>query len=219
MPWDLSSSSHFPLHERQDHYRTIELKDMVGNTAKKLYFIYATKATKGIDWLLAVDSPVTAIQCLRSCRDITEAVRYLMGQGIPFNTLNPCHTFSPPLTGPPPPPISLGVRPIGYQPDAADYAAYEAARDHFLRSSRARAAILKGGIVWRLAMEFIGPGCVLTGPSDVASSEGQIFHFTDDTIFCEDILNDDELDLICGVYRVYTGRYLSGFSGSCINSM
>jgi hypothetical protein len=112
----------------------------------------------------------------------------------------------PAIHGPPLPPVSLGVRTMGYEPDAADYAAYEAARDDFLRSSHARAAILKGGIVWRLAMEFISPGSILTGPSDAALSRGQAFRFSDN-VFIDNCLNEDELDLICGVYRVYTGMY------------
>jgi hypothetical protein len=106
----------------------------------------------------------------------------------------------------PAPLVTLGVRSAACNPDAADYAAYEVARDRFLLSPHGRAALLKGGIVWRLAMEFLSPGIVLAGPSDIASASGYIMHLLGIGDFCDDDLSEDELDLICGVYRVYTGN-------------
>ncbi|TDL13642.1 hypothetical protein BD410DRAFT_707328, partial [Rickenella mellea] len=99
----------------------------------------------------------------------------------------------------------LGVRPPQYKPDAADYAAYEAARDNFLQQGHARAALLKGGIVWRLAVEYLGPNAVYTGPSERALTCGNVLYI-DGKRHCDDSLTSDEVDFICGVYQVYTGH-------------
>ncbi|EGO28800.1 hypothetical protein SERLADRAFT_406204 [Serpula lacrymans var. lacrymans S7.9] len=51
---------------------------------------------------------------------------------------------------------SLGWRPTGYQADYTDYVVYQQKRDTLMSQPRARAALLKGGIVWRLAVESFG---------------------------------------------------------------
>ncbi|KAF8236188.1 hypothetical protein L208DRAFT_1109948, partial [Tricholoma matsutake] len=59
----------------------------------------------------------------------------------------------------------LGYRPTGYTPHLADYAVYRASLGSFLHWPHARAALLKGGIIWRLAREFLDNKAVLMGPS------------------------------------------------------
>jgi hypothetical protein len=91
-----------------------------------------------------------------------------------------------------------------------EYNYYEALRDRFLRSARGRAAFLMGGIVWRLAFETLGTGAeqrVLSGPS------GEILDTTlwiGEQEWCDDALTEAELDLICGVYKIGTGKCKSG---------
>ncbi|KAH8115503.1 hypothetical protein DFH11DRAFT_1488066, partial [Phellopilus nigrolimitatus] len=115
----------------------------------------------------------------------------------------------------------LGWRPKGYVPDDLDYGVYEdRVRDLLADSSRARAALMTGGIVWRLAVEFIGVEgvkCVLDGPSDrvyqsifltrkakaVSAQEGTPGSST----WWDDSLTDGELDLICGTYKIYTEQH------------
>ncbi|KAF8961303.1 hypothetical protein BDZ97DRAFT_1592947, partial [Flammula alnicola] len=87
-----------------------------------------------------------------------------------------------------------------------DYEAYVVRRDAFLCSARGRAALLKGGIVWRLAVEALGFDVVFDGPSNEAQVHGRGFRFGDDgTSFCDDDLSEDELDLISGIYHCHTG--------------
>jgi hypothetical protein len=86
-----------------------------------------------------------------------------------------------------------------------DYRAYEERRDLFFKQPHARAALLKGGIIWRLAMESIGPDVAIMGPSDRAHHFGDIVG-PDGHQITDDDLTDDELNLICGVYEVPTGK-------------
>jgi hypothetical protein len=105
----------------------------------------------------------------------------------------------------------------GYEPGAADYEAYESVWDAFLRSLHARAALLKGGIIWHLAMEFFKPGLVLASPSDDALTHGQSFHpAADAPKYCDDELMSDELDLVCGVYQVQTGIFIFNILSCCL---
>ena len=99
---------------------------------------------------------------------------------------------------------SLGLRSKQHTFTSADYTAYEDKHNALLRSSRGRAAFLRGGIVWCLAMEFSqSPVNVLFGPTDSVTEDGHSFNDTD-YMYWDDSLKSKELDLICGVYQVYT---------------
>jgi hypothetical protein len=205
LQWDLSPFSFFPLSDVADHYF---VRNQYESGGKLVYTLSLQPHIQdNSDWVLTVYSATTVLQCIRATRSMTDAARYLLKRGITFNTFLPRATLEARVSAHPPPDhIGLGERHEGYIPGAADYEAYENARDAFLRSPRARAALLKGGIVWRLAMEFIEPGLVLAGPSDDALVCGQPFRPTaGDLEYWDDELTVDELDLICGVYRVRTG--------------
>jgi hypothetical protein len=68
---------------------------------------------------------------------------------------------------------------------------------------------MKGGIVWRLAMQSLHQDDVIAGPSESVYQSGICFveegsgkHWWDDD------LTEDEMNLICGVYKVFTGKGL-----------
>ncbi|KAF8200486.1 hypothetical protein K438DRAFT_1582735, partial [Mycena galopus ATCC 62051] len=100
----------------------------------------------------------------------------------------------------------LGRRPAGYPPTLVDFGVYVQCRDTFLRSSRGRSALFYRGIVGRLARlvlsDFEDIACL--SPSEdildtgvrVSSGEGALWH---------EVLTENEIDLICGVYTVETG--------------
>ncbi|KZP04089.1 hypothetical protein FIBSPDRAFT_767968, partial [Athelia psychrophila] len=97
----------------------------------------------------------------------------------------------------------LGERHVNYKPDVVDYKGYERDRATFLLSDRARAALLEGGIVWRLAIEHLKFDDVIGGPAELDSGlyerfDGELVGGWDDK------LTNDELDLICGVYKIFT---------------
>ena len=70
--------------------------------------------------------------------------------------------------------LGLGYRFSGYVPSKQDYETYKSIRNRFLSSPRARAAVLKGGIIWRLAKEAIPESAVLSGPSTEVYSTGAV---------------------------------------------
>ncbi|KAF9488741.1 hypothetical protein BDN71DRAFT_1402836 [Pleurotus eryngii] len=94
----------------------------------------------------------------------------------------------------------------GYQPTRTDYAHYEARRDVFLRTPRGRAAISTGGIIWRLSHNIVDIGDVLAGPTEQATIWTRTA-VSDDEAYVDDALNEYELDLIVGNYKVSIGMF------------
>ena len=130
----------------------------------------------------------------------TDIAQELFNRGIPFRTLSskcsllPNEYLAPEAT----------ICPVGYEHTLNDYHVYEARRDAFLRTRRGRAALMKGGIIWRLAIEVLGWEHIVYGPGDRTD-----FAFSttcDDVVLVDDELSDAELDLICGVDLVPTGK-------------
>ena len=76
-----------------------------------------------------------------------------------------------------------------------------------LLSPQGRAALLRGGIVGRIAREHLSKDGVLDGPSVEVSAHrvGYIASSGDTTQFCDDELMDNEIAIICGTYSLYTG--------------
>ncbi|PFH50413.1 hypothetical protein AMATHDRAFT_145146 [Amanita thiersii Skay4041] len=97
--------------------------------------------------------------------------------------------------------VALGWHCHGYSPDRLDYIAYVTQRERLLKSARGRVALMKGGIVWRLALHVVDPSAVIQGPTDMQEygtivTQGNWSHVDDE-------LTPSELNLICGVYHVY----------------
>ncbi|KAF8530155.1 hypothetical protein BU17DRAFT_35850, partial [Hysterangium stoloniferum] len=99
----------------------------------------------------------------------------------------------------------LGWHDMLYKPDAVDYMAYREQQDVFFHHPHALVALLRGSIVWHLAMQSISQDAVLAGPTDEVFTHGQAFQTSDGTYWWDDDLSEDELNLICGVYKVFTG--------------
>ncbi|KAI0741217.1 hypothetical protein C8Q76DRAFT_576504, partial [Earliella scabrosa] len=87
-----------------------------------------------------------------------------------------------------------------------EYRAYEERARALLIKPRARAAILHGGIVWRIALELLRSdaiGCATAGPSEECHVYGHEFlaPSRQDPLY-DDHLTPDELSVICGVYSI-----------------
>ncbi|KAI0083680.1 hypothetical protein BDY19DRAFT_899900 [Irpex rosettiformis] len=102
--------------------------------------------------------------------------------------------------------LGLGTVPHGFLFGLDQYHEYEHMRDRVICSRHGRAAVLAGGILWRLAQEAgIDEADVLMGPSG--------YHTRDDHIqidgrdYVDDTLSRQQADVICGVYRVLPGKY------------
>jgi hypothetical protein len=107
------------------------------------------------------------------------------------------------------PSLTLGYYPKDYQPGLREYRYYERVRKEFCSLPRARAALTKGGIIWRLALESIGipaEEIVSNGPSEEVFTHGtSVTNPQTSDVLWDDELSEEEKDLMCGVYRVFTG--------------
>ncbi|EIW58372.1 uncharacterized protein TRAVEDRAFT_124826 [Trametes versicolor FP-101664 SS1] len=99
----------------------------------------------------------------------------------------------------------LGWRPPSFRPTEWDYRAYEARAYEILSSPRGRAAVLHGGIVWRLAMEILGghpQQLANTGPSTDVFVHSQAIQPRHGPPYYDDGLSQEEIDIICGTYKI-----------------
>ena len=71
---------------------------------------------------------------------------------------------------------------------------------------RGRAALMHRGIVWRLAIASVSNNAVLMGLSQDVFSEGSFLSSADGYLW-DDTLLEDNLEVVCGVYKVYTGMF------------
>jgi hypothetical protein len=91
-----------------------------------------------------------------------------------------------------------------------DYAVYLRNRESLLLQPKGRAALLQGRIVWHLALETVGMEAALEGPSsDVTDCRLGISFSSGDLEssiwYWDDKLTNNELIMLCGGYRFYTG--------------
>ena len=167
------------------------------------------------DWQIAVTTSANALYTLRYILQSSEypssvaLARHLAEEGIPFYTLlrlNPLpssidlNAFS----------IRIPRRAANYRFTLADFDSYVAERRQLLATPRARAAILQGGIVGRLAKEHLEVDSVTFGPSSYVTSLrlGSTVEVAGVT-YWDDGLCDDKLAVICGLYCCYTGTFTS----------
>ncbi|KAI0685210.1 hypothetical protein C8T65DRAFT_538884, partial [Cerioporus squamosus] len=90
-----------------------------------------------------------------------------------------------------------------------DYWTYETRVRSLLRGPRARAALQCGGIVWRLALEVLRETRVeevACGPSKATDEYAMLFRPYRGDDYRDDKLSPDEVDVICGVYKVVINR-------------
>ncbi|KAH6890731.1 hypothetical protein BKA70DRAFT_1234629 [Coprinopsis sp. MPI-PUGE-AT-0042] len=114
----------------------------------------------------------------------------LVRKGIRFSTLlpNPLRT---PITTPSPAPERIPLRLPGYAFSKQDYDSYQQSRNILLAEGRLRAALTRGGIIWRMAVAFLSPSDALSGPSASASMVVQSNH---DGVICYAVLTYVILD-------------------------
>ncbi|KAF8871067.1 hypothetical protein BD779DRAFT_1430629, partial [Infundibulicybe gibba] len=98
----------------------------------------------------------------------------------------------------------LGCREKGFEATREDYVAYEQLRTGLLRGRAGAAAMKAGGIVWRLARDVVQMWDALDGPSSRADWAGQSVDLERGMQLVGDALDETELELICGVYRIET---------------
>jgi hypothetical protein len=175
---------------------------------KRYYFVspHPTVVTSHFELMLSSAASVIEITRRQWGPDLVQIAHELLNRGIAFNTCirGPSLKHVPsqiPRYG------GLGYRPANYVPDDIDYKAYEFRRNQFIRSPRGRAAATQAGIVGRIIQEVIRVEDVCAGPSDSVFEDGICFWDGKESsvAYWDDKLTEDEIDLICGVYKVDTG--------------
>lgn len=75
---------------------------------------------------------------------------------------------------------------------------------------RARAALLKGGFVWRVALDYMSSSEIVRGPCGVHDDPKHMFTVKDSygTEYVDDELTGEEFDALCGMYHSFSSEYL-----------
>ena len=163
-------------------------------------------------WTLFVDETTAIELCRRQgITGLQDAVFFLIRRGVRITLAwqpDPRDRMGVQLCDAPP--VYLGWRRSGFRPDGWDYKEYERQARELLSQPRGRAAILRGGIVWRLAVELLGERGLREaglGPSADVWRYGRKIPVRRGDMWYADSLSSYELDVICGVYKVYTSMY------------
>ena len=217
--WDIANGNRMSISgsELFRRMRVIERTDNPGQEDK--WFVFDFKEAATVPWMVAIPNVIDAFfVCRLDCPHLRgspltdfEVARELLNHGIQFSTLLPVKPL-PRSIGPV---ITVPVRLPGYKFTQDDYYAYEQQRAALLSDPRvARSALLRGGIVWRLAVATLSFDDVLEGPTTAATLQrrGVIVKTSDNsTDLCDDGLSQLELDIICGLHHCYTGFFFFAF--------
>ena len=197
--------------------RQIQLSPAIDNHGDNwLVFTWRNPASSHLPFRLAVRSILTA---LRGCRqgiyiDNRTAVVEFIQCGVPLRTLAPlCMPTQPDLMPDQSSavpvdelPVGLGIRSHSCRPTVADYTAYEQVRNDLLaRPGVGRAALMRGGILWRLARDVVSVDQVLAGP-DVADERYQCKVSGEDWPYVDDQLSVADEMVLVGMYRIETSK-------------
>jgi hypothetical protein len=184
-------------HPKFHHIRCSEGLHLIGVKDKE-------KALVDQWYLLAVPSACTVLQIFRENESsLLGAVRSLIRRGIQFATVQCFRHISGNKMLQERNSIGLGTFNKLPTFDTTAYAAYERAKRDVLCSSRGRVALMRGGIVWRLAQNIVNVRAVTRGPSIIQAFSYGKFHGCE---LVDDGLAQEDEDIICGVYHHKTGK-------------
>ena len=195
--WDLSKRNRRALARCSDRIKCI------CRVADDL-FLFDFGQNSTVPWKIAVTNVADVLTVCRldpKARDIGIA-QDLLKRGIRFRTLIPLRKIPRPIRREE---LMIPYRLSGYKFTRRDYEAYLHQRTRILAGPRGRAALLRGGFVWRLAMQTMGFDDVLKGPSSEVSIHRNGYKVNKN--LWDDELTEIELDLICGAYVCFTGMY------------
>src|SRR6202522_1977880 len=207
--WDISSANRMSIMGSELFHRMRVIEHMEGK-----WYAFDFKEAATVPWTVAVPNVADALYVCRLHQTgglpLTdfEVARELLNRGIGFSTLLPVKSLPRSIR---PLAITVPVRLPDYAFTRDDYYAYEQERAALLSNPRiARSALLRGGIVWCLAVATLSFNDVLKGPTTAATvhRQGIVFKTSDNsTDLCDDGLTQLELDVICGLHYCYTGLF------------
>lgn len=202
--WDLVTDNYLPLDMKQ-------FTQCIRRLPNGHFLLDNALTGVQCDWQIALTTSTSTLFVIRdliSSRDplsMRELAQHLVEEGISFHTYSKLENLPSSL------PLSAIVTSIPrrgakYKFTPADYEMYLSDRRRMFSTPRARAAILRGGIVGRLAKECIGLDEVLSGPSSAVNLY-RLGHSVEvaDTTYWDDALTDEEMSVICGMFYCHTG--------------
>lgn len=207
---DIHPDSRMPLRSMQ-RVRNVRFV-YTGSLEEDRLYMFDFGSDAQVPWHLTLSSATHAALVCRLNASMTdvELALYLLHRGMPFRTLqsakNTRHAKSRAT-----PPRVIPSRPAGHIFGREDYDAYVAQRDALLGQPRARAALMRGGFLWRLGNHCRSFDDVLKGPTGWSEHVETVFTAKDTTsgeLFVDDNLTDVEADLICSVYMCASGEGL-----------
>ncbi|KDR77508.1 hypothetical protein GALMADRAFT_138610 [Galerina marginata CBS 339.88] len=166
-------------------------------------------------WQFAVTTLASAVYILRYITTVADIsgipssmalARHLAEEGIPFRTfLNLDH--HPSFISLDAIKVKIPRRVANYNFVPGDYETYVVHRKHLLATPRARAAILHGTIVGRLAKEHFAVESSVFGPSSAVTLHRLGYSVkAAGTTYWDDGLTNDEIAVICGMHHCFTGN-------------
>ena len=162
-----------------------------------------------VPWRIATTNDInTLLLCrLDSTFDDYKLCIELLRRGVRFHTFLPLQVPGPAEI----PTVFIPVRLSGYKFTSGDYKAYLREQEALLRDPRiARAALMRGGIIWRLVVSQVSISEVLHGPTAAVTlhRQGVVVPSTESGIcLWDDTLDETELNSLCGLVYCYTGMF------------
>lgn len=174
-------------------------------------FMFDFKNHSTVKWKLTATTPAHALLICRLDSQLDESglAYYLLGNGIPFHTLQLSTTLSrSPISTHPP--LFVPSRSADYVFTWRDYEAFRQQCHVIFKHPRGRAALLRGYYPWRLAVNDVSFSSVISGPSGWSTDfEEMLVVKLPETQeeFIDDKLTDTELKLLAGTYNTSTSMY------------
>ncbi|KAK0468101.1 uncharacterized protein EV420DRAFT_1473853 [Desarmillaria tabescens] len=220
--WDLLPQSHSYLGKLASPLDIQAVRWHDGGDERTGYRLQVQGASKVHEqrYMLIVYRADDVLHCLRlsgmTCLD--DLIEELCGHGIRFTVgvqadpSNPKSGRKPCVNGPCQTAYTaIPYRPANFKAGLLDYISYVRRRAALLRDPVvAKAALMHGGIIWRLAMEHIDDfSVILQRPTDDILRYGKCHKVTvlgreeREIHMWEESLSESQLNVICGVYKVY----------------
>jgi hypothetical protein len=165
-------------------------------------------------WYLALKHGADVAMVCRLEKKWTEydIVEFLLQSGTPFHTLIP--SSSPSISQShivPRPSLVSPYRSQAHKFEIDDYCSYRSRCNSILQHPRGRAALMHGGLMWRLAVPVVPWEDVYRGPSGWSPDPDEMIIVTDSVLQLElfdDKLTIAEQEALCGTYICQTGWFI-----------
>ena len=174
-------------------------------------FVFYSPRSSASRWVLGVHSSTAALYVCRyiltnpAAHTLLTVAHRLVERGIPFRTLLPIECSPRQVS------VSQEFSPKSHRLllhtfTVDDFKASMLQCQTVLSSPQGRAALLHGGIIGRIAKDFISNDRVFEGPSVevTAHQVGYLVPSEDGIRLCDDELTEHEIAIICGSYSLYS---------------